>query len=149
MEPILTPEIKRLEGDIQSIKSWLDSTGDSEYESTVQMLKHMSLPHYTEFLKKQLILYKQLEDVCNEYQDIATLPSQKKYLKYKMKYLNMLQQIGGRMSEDVKKQEDYIITMKLINDMLAKEDTGIGSIKVGKKYAQFYFEKINEMLSSK
>ena len=32
--------------------------------------------------------------------------------------------------------------------MIAKEDIGIGSIRLGKKYAQFYFEKINEMLSS-
>jgi hypothetical protein len=100
MEPILTPEIIRLEGDIQSIKSRLDA----ECESTIQMIKHMSPQHYTELLQKQYRLYKQLEDVCEEYQKIAvplppdeSLSSQKKYLKYKMKYLNMLQQIGGRM----------------------------------------------------
>jgi hypothetical protein len=52
-------------------------------------------------------------------------------------------------AEDVKKQQDYIITMRLINDMLAKEDTGAGSIKLGKKYAQFYFDKINDMLSTR
>lgn len=63
-------------------------------------------------------------------------------------------------SDSVRSQLDYKIMMQYINDMLGKEspesvslastDRGAtpGSIILGKKYADKYFSKINEMLSS-
>ena len=51
-------------------------------------------------------------------------------------------------SQSVKTQLDYKIMMQYINNILDKENTGPGSILVGKEYADKYLSKINEMLSS-
>lgn len=51
-------------------------------------------------------------------------------------------------SEKVKNQQDYLITMQLIDSMLAKNDVPLvpGSILLGKKYANNYKTRINKML---
>ena len=53
-------------------------------------------------------------------------------------------------SEKVKQQQDYSITMNLIDTMLAKNENPPvpGSILVGKKYANSYKTRIDKMLVS-
>lgn len=48
-------------------------------------------------------------------------------------------------SNDIKQQEDYMITMDMINEMLSIKAI-LGSEKIGRKYADFYNQKITEML---
>lgn len=49
-------------------------------------------------------------------------------------------------SASIKKQLDYFYTIDMINDMLSKEAI-TGSHKLGTKYALFYKEQIEKMLS--
>lgn len=53
-------------------------------------------------------------------------------------------------SEKVVNQPDYIITMNLINNILAKDETPPtpGSILIGKKYANRYKKRIEMMLTN-
>ena len=54
----------------------------------------------------------------------------------------------NRTSNSVKQQLDYIITMRLIDNMLKKENTNPpkGSIIIGMEYANIYMNMINMML---
>ena len=52
-------------------------------------------------------------------------------------------------SETVYTQYDYIQTIEWINKINNKPNKSFGSVILGKKYATFYSEKINEMLISK
>lgn len=53
-------------------------------------------------------------------------------------------------SEKVKQQQDYLITMQLIDTMLSKNEVPPvpGSILLGKKYANNYKTRIDKMLAN-
>lgn len=47
----------------------------------------------------------------------------------------------------IKEQTDYKKMMEYINKMVNKKESPAGSVILGKKYANFYLNEINEMLS--
>jgi hypothetical protein len=47
---------------------------------------------------------------------------------------------------NIKFQPDYFETMRLIDLMISKEVSISGSVVIGKKYAEYYKEKIEKML---
>lgn len=50
-------------------------------------------------------------------------------------------------SSKVMEQYDYIKSIELINIMLTKTNTELGSVKIGQKYASYYKSKLEELLN--
>ena len=53
-----------------------------------------------------------------------------------------------KKSTDVMSKYDYIKSIELINHMLTKTNTELGSVKIGQKYASYYKSKFEDLLKN-